>query len=222
MLDNRQFWARLAGAGYLVIIVAGIFAEVAVRQQLIVLGDPAATMANVRTGEALFRAGIAADLLMLVADVLVAVAIYAVFREAHRTLAVMSVCFRVAHAATYAAMLLTLHLPILLRDVAGAEDVAFAFLEAHGIGYATALVFFGAYCLVLARLVLISRYVPPVLGWLLAFAGAGYLIDGFAQTLLTDYASVEQVLTLVVFVPAVIGELSFALWLLIKGVRVPA
>jgi hypothetical protein len=40
---------------------------------------------------------------------------------------------------------------------------------------------------------------PRVLGVLLMFAGAGYLIDGFARTLLTRYSEYETTFGLIVF-----------------------
>ena len=52
-------------------------------------------------------------------------------------------------------------------------------------------------------------------------AAAGYLADSFGRTLLQDYAAVENAFALLVFGPAFVAELSFALWLLVRGVRVP-
>jgi len=67
-------YARAAGAGYLVIIVSGIFAEFFVRGSLIVPGNSGATAGNILASQALFRLGIVGDLVMLAADVVVALA----------------------------------------------------------------------------------------------------------------------------------------------------
>jgi hypothetical protein len=91
-------------------------------------------------------------------------------------------------------------------------------LDVHAYGYAVGLVFFGFHCGILGYLVYKAEFLPRVLGAMLAVAGAGYLFDGFARTLLAGYADFEPVLALVVFIPAFVGELSFCLWLLIKGV----
>ena len=105
----------------------------------------------------------------------------------------------------------------------GGEDLkAFgADAEAHGIGYSVALVFFGVQCLLLGYLMVKSGYFPKVLGLLLLFAGAGYLTDCFAGFFLPTYDVYADIFAIVVFVPALIGELSLALWLLIKGVKLP-
>ena len=60
--------ARVGGALYVFIIVAGVFGEIFVRDALIVSGNAAATAANVAAHEGLWRLGIAGDLLMHVAD----------------------------------------------------------------------------------------------------------------------------------------------------------
>ncbi|MCB9116225.1 MAG: DUF4386 domain-containing protein [Caldilineaceae bacterium] len=109
--------------------------------------------------------------------------------------------------------------------VFGADQLAaqaLFYTEAHGMGYSLGLVFFGLNCLVFGYLVAKSRYVPRILGFLLIFAGAGYLVDCFAGFLLPDvYAAYADLFALVVFLPAIVGELALCLWLLIKGVNVP-
>ena len=218
--------ARVAGLGYLVIIATGIFAEVVVRGSLIVSGDAAATAANITASEGLFRSGLAAELVMLTADVVVAFALFVLFEGVSRGLAILAAFFRLAHAAVVGANLLNLYIPLLLLGDAtymGAFEPAqlhalvSVYLDLHAYGYALGLVFFGVHCLALSSLVLRSGFVPRALGVLLTVAGVGYLVDTFGRTLLTDYAAWETLFGIVVFVPAVVAELSFALWLTVKG-----
>jgi len=56
--SSIQTYARLAGLGYLVIIVTGIFAEFFVRSSIIVPGDATATAANLLGAQDLFRSGL--------------------------------------------------------------------------------------------------------------------------------------------------------------------
>ena len=223
-------YARTAGLGYLFIILTGIFAEFFVRARLIVSGDAAATAANIVASEPLFRSAIAAEFIMLACDILVALALYEIFRRVSAGLALLAAFFRLAHAAVVAANLLNLYVPLLLLGpsvslaaLAPAQRQALAMLslDAHAYGYAIGLVFFGFQCLVLGYLVHRSRYVPRILGILLVIAGLGYLIDSFGRTLLPDYADYAATFSTVVFVPAFVGELAFCLWLLFKGVRIP-
>lgn len=226
-------YAKVAGLGYLLIIVSGIFGEFFVRSSLVIPGDPAATAINILGSEFLYRSGLASEFLMLSADVLVALALYVVFKGVSKSLALLAAFFRLAHASIVGINLLNAYVPLLLLGDAAyltafgdgqRQALALLLLEAHGYGYAIGLVFFGVYCWILGYLVLRSRYVPRVLGVLLLAAGSGYLIDSFGRTLLSDYADYQTVLGMVVLLPAFAAELSFSLWLVVKGLdptRIP-
>jgi Domain of unknown function (DUF4386) len=216
--------ARIAGAGYLAIIVFGIFAEFIVRSRLIESSDPGATAKNILDAEALFRLSVAGDLLMLICDAVVAFALYVLLRPVSQTLALVAAGFRLVHTAVYGASVLTLLFVVeLLRadylasfDNGQLNALALVFLHAHAYGYALALIFFGVHALVLGYLVAKSAFVPRALGVLLVVAGAGYLTDSFARVVLTNYEDVQTALAFIVFLPALVAELSFALWLLVK------
>lgn len=224
---SPKTWARMAGLGYLVIIVCGIYAEFFVRQGLIVSGDAVATAANIAASEPLFRSALAAELVMLVADVAVALALYVVFKPVSEALALGAAFFRLTHAAVVGVNLLAVYAPLLLLGDgeyavalgAGPRDaLVLLLLQVHAYGYAVGLAFFGVYCALLGVLIVRSGYVPRPLGILLMVAAAGYLVDTFARTLMTTYAEHEAVLGMVVLLPAFVAELSFSLWLVTKGV----
>ena len=219
-------YARAAGIGYLLIILSGIYAEFFVRGSMLVAGDPAATAQNIAASAALFRTGIAAEFVMLTADILVAAALFVVFRKVQPHLALLAAFFRVAHAAVVAANLLNTYVPLRLVTGQGQAldsplraELASVLLDAHGYGYAVGLVFFAMHCGVLGYLVWRSTFAPRVLGWLLMLAGAGYLTDSLARTLMASYDASAGWFAMVVFVPAFIAELSFCVWLLVRGGR---
>jgi hypothetical protein len=131
----------------------------------------------------------------------------------HRRVALLAAFLRLVHAVVFAATALTAYGVLLLvgQDAIGTglapevrNTLALVLLEAHGFGYVIALV-------------LASRAMPHLIGILLLAAGVGYLTDSVAQTLLSDYAAHEAVFGVLVFLPAVIGELAFAVWLVVKG-----
>jgi len=72
--------ARLAGLLYLIIIVAGLGAELGLRGPLIDLGDAAGTAAAILAAPGQFRLAIAADLVMALCDAGLAILLYLVFR----------------------------------------------------------------------------------------------------------------------------------------------
>ena len=226
--SSQRNLARAAGVLYLIIITAGIFAEFFVRQSLKVPGDAAATAGNIMAAEGLFRLGISADLIMIIADVALALVFYELFKPVSKSLSLMAAFFRLAQAAVLGINLL--NLLFVLQILSGAEflavlgedqlnALAMLFLDAHAVGYSLGLIFFGLNLLILGYLVWKSGYLPRILGILLIAASLGYLIDTFAKVLLPDYAAYEMLFTLVVFMPAFISELALALWLLFKGVK---
>jgi hypothetical protein len=221
--------ARVAGVLYLVIIVTGIFAEFFIRQSLKVPGDATATATNIMASEGLFRVGIAADLIMILSDVALALAFYVLLKPVSQPLSLLAALFRLGQATILGINLLNLFFALQL--LSGADyltafsadqlhTMALVFLNAHSTGYSLAMVLFALSLLVLGYLVFKSGYIPKILGILLIVASVGYLIDSFASFLLPNYKAYETIFVLVVFLPAFIGELAMCLWLLIKGVRV--
>lgn len=217
--------SRIAGIGYLVIIFAGIFAEFIVRGTLKESGDTFASEI-ISASESLFRLGIAGDLIMVAADILVAVALYVLLAQVNRGVALLATAFRLVHSAVYGAGILSLCAVVALLGVtetplgieAGQLDsfVATA-LSLHDYAYAVGLVFFGFHCLILGYLLFRAAFVPKILGILMIAAALGYLVDSFGFILMSNYAEYEAVLSIVVFGPAIIAELSLAIWLLFKG-----
>jgi hypothetical protein len=221
--------ARVAGVLYLIIIAAGIWAFFVVRSNLIVPGDATATANNVMASEGLFRASIAADLVMIMSDVALALAFYVLLKPVSRSLSLLAAFFRLAQAANLGINVLNLFFGLQLLKGASdvialsadqLHDLALFFFNAHGVGYTISLLFFGFSILILGYLIFKSGYLPKILGILLIVASLGYLVDGFANVLLINYADYADILGTVVFGPALIAELAVALWLLIKGVRV--
>jgi hypothetical protein len=94
-------------------------------------------------------------------------------------------------------------------------------IEAFNNGWLIGLVFFAFHLLVVGYLIIKSGgYIPRMIGIFLIIASSGYLIDSTAHFLLPNYTDYETIFLLIVAVPGVIGELSLAFWLPIKGVKV--
>lgn len=73
--------------------------------------------------------------------------------------------------------------------------------------------------LIIGYLAIRSGVVPKALGVLLGLAGAGYLAHTFAFFLVPGYdGSISPIL----LAPAIVGELWFALWLLLRGRKLQA
>jgi hypothetical protein len=168
-----------AGGLYLAIIVLGVWSEAAVRSALVVPGDAGTTAANVLAAEGLFRASLAADAVMAMCDVGLAVLLYRLLRPAGVGLALAATAFRLIQTAVIAANLLTQHTALrVLEGVGGFEDaagLALLLLDAHSHGYDLGLLFFGVNSLLVGALLWRSTF-PRILGPALGAAGVVYLV----------------------------------------------
>jgi hypothetical protein len=218
--------ARIAGALYLINIVGGAFAITVVPALLVVQGDAAATAHNIQTHELLYRAGLAAHVLVTVTNVPLAVIFYELFKVVNRRIALLDAFFILVATAIEAAGLLNQFTPlVLLGDgpykgaLPAAQLQALAYLPAdlsHS-GYAIHTVFFGFDILCMAYLVLRSRFLPRAIGVLLAIDGAAYLVYSFTDMLAPGVAA--DLVPWIQF-PALLGEGALCLWLLVVGIDV--
>lgn len=216
--------ARLAGALYLGTIVFGLFAEVGSRKSLIVGGDAAATARAIVAHEALFRAGLIADLAMLACYVGVTTLFLDLFHAIHAGVSRMAAAFSLIGIAVLAAD--TLLLPATLRllttpylsalGTPQREAAALLALKVHGDGYDVSLFFFGIYCLMLGWLAWRSNFLPKVIATLMALAGACYILNSAADLAAPAFA---HMLSSHLMDPTLIGEAALALWLLAFGAR---
>lgn len=224
MPASPQLQARLAGLVYLIIIVAGVWSEMFVRSALVVPGDPAATAAAVIANEGLFRLSLAADAVMAVSDVALAVLLFVLLRPAGPTLALTAMVFRLIQTAIIGANLLNQNAALLLVGSAGqaaglgaadANALALHFLELHGQGYDLGLIFFGINSLLVGWLVIRAQYLPSFIGVGLLAAGAVYLTGSFSVLLAP---SLTEALAPAYLVP-LLAEAAFCLWLLLRGIN---
>jgi Domain of unknown function (DUF4386) len=216
--------ARIAGALYLLTIVAGVFAEVFVRGALVVRDDAAATAANISAHESLYRLGLAADLVMLACYVAVTLLFYDLFRPAGRSLSLLAAFFSLTGIAVLSVNSLNHIAPLVFLkssqhlsafEPTQLQALALVSLRMHARGYTVAGVFFGAYCVLVGHLVFRSGFLPRILGALMALGGLSYLIDSFAIFLSPALAArLPDVMVL-----GGVAELSLCVWLMAAGVN---
>ncbi|MFC2952098.1 DUF4386 domain-containing protein [Marinicaulis aureus] len=228
IISEPQAYARFAGFNYFLIFVLAIFANFFVLSKLIVSGDAAATAANIASNESLFRLAIAAFFVVLICDVFISWALYLILQKVDPNLSLLAALFRLTYTVAQIGVLLNL---VSVLEFVGASDPSSAlaaindsawpyyFLGAHNTGFTLTLIFFGAHLLLLGYLVIRSSFLPSLIGVLVMIAGAGYIADGFNDILALDYGGLPNAGLYVVILPALVGEGSLMLWLLIRGLN---
>jgi hypothetical protein len=224
--NSPQRYARTGGALYLAIIVLGAFAEGFVANKLLVPGDAAATAHNILAAPGLWRLSVAGNLIVVICAVPLLWIEYLLLRPVSKQLVLLAVLFNLVSLAVEAIskLFLLVVMPTLesadfLRafDPQQLQILANLALRSHDIAFNIALIFFGFTCLVYGYLIIKSGYLPKFVGILMQIAGLSYLTACFAALFAPAFA---DLITPAILLPPLIGELSFCLWLLVKGVNI--
>ncbi len=222
---NPQVYARAGGILYLLIIVLGFTEEFFIRGRITVAGDAAATFANLQKMETLWRIGIALELVVLILTIALSLILYVLTRPVHKELALLALLFNVIALAVEGAYVMQLvealfplgsNAYLTAFTPAQLEAMTALAMKAHVFGFGIALLLFGPYFLVMGYLIVTSGYLPKPVGVLYQLAGLAYLFNGFVLVLAPRLAGRAF---MIMALPVFLGETSFAVWLLIKGVR---
>ena len=184
-------------------------------------GDAATTVNNIMVSESLFRISLVSDLIRHTFLILLPLVLYQLLKPVGKNIALLMVIFALAGVPIallnmlnhFAALLLLSgadYLTAFEADQLHAQVMFFLDLYEYG---AYIPQFLGLWLLPLGYLVFKSGFLPRILGILLMIGCFGYVIDAVLFFL---FASSAATLSLFAF----IGELLFALWLLIKGVNI--
>lgn len=217
--------ARISGFLYLLVGIFGGFAEGYVEPHMYVAGQAAATTGNVLANSALVRMGVVADLLDGTVFVFLALGLYLLLKDVHKSVARgMLVLVALAAGITCLSALFEFEG---LRVATGAVDLAslgtrgsnavvLLLLDSQHYGLLIAQIFFGLWLAPLGYLAYRSGWFPKALGVTLIVAAAAYLVDMLAAFVVPAVDS--QIHTAVSIVPA-IAETWMVVYLLVFGVR---
>jgi hypothetical protein len=215
--------ARIAGALYLINIVLGAFA-IGIVPAMLFAPDPAATAHYIQTHELLYRSALVAHIVVTLTNVPLAVIFYDLFKVVNRRLAMLDVFFTLVATAVEVAGLVNQFAPLVLLGsgpyssaLPAAQLQALAYMPGalSAIDYDIYTVFFGFDIIFVGYLVFRSTFLPRVIGVLLAIDGLAYLVYSFADLLAPGFAGH---LVPWIQLPALFGEGSLCLWLLVVGV----
>ena len=202
MITSRQL-SITAGISYLIIFFTAIYANFFVLDALIT--NPLETVIE---NSIHIRFGVMAFLFAAVFDVVVAWSLYELYKG--NILSSLSTYFRIIHAALMGGALFALLNIIYLNNPEEILNQVATFNNIWLIG----LFFFGCHLILLHSILKDQIKIIPKL---LLLAGMMYIIDTGAHFLLPNYASYAQLMLTLVAIPAILGEMSFSIWLLLKG-----
>ena len=215
---------RVAGLLYLLLGFAVVRLQY-IPGALLAGRNAADTAKSIAAHELLFRFGIVSDLIAATAAIFVTLALYRLFHEVSRTLAVLMVILGgPMPAAVYfgntlndvAALMFALPASFASAFEQPQRDAfVMLFLRLHDYGVFANEIFWGMWLLPFGLLVWRSGFVPRILGLSLFVACFGYLALSFTGLLMPQSMSAVAPVANI----AILGEGPIILWLVIMGAR---
>ena len=222
--DGPALAGRLAAgwafAGYVAIFVLAIFGNFLALDAVLEPGDATATAEALRDSEGTFRLGAVAFLGIFLVDVVVAWALYVLFRPVARDVALLSAWFRLTYTVVLGAAIGFLYAALWLIEEPSSlapdavDDGVLLALQVFDFTWVVGLSAFGVHLAITAWLLRAAQG-PRWLALVLLLAGAAYVADTLAHLLIADYEANADLFLTLVAIPSVIGELSLAIWLLL-------
>ena len=218
---NVQRYAKIGGVLFLVSLVAGGFGEAYVPAKVLVAGDAAATAANIKAYDFLFRLGFAGFLIESLCDIALALIFYALLKPVNRHLSLLAAFFGLVGTTLFAAAELFFFLPtFILGDPTWLttfssdqlNNLVLLSVRFFGFGVAISSLYYGMGWLVRGYLMFRSGYLPKFLGVLMAIGGLAFVVQGFARVFMPRFPS--SLLMMLLFP----GGLALTFWLLVRGV----
>ena len=188
---------------------------------IVVSNDAAATATNILAHPDLFRLSFVGNLLGTVCYIVVTALFYQLFKPVNRSVSLVAAFISLVGCAMGAvscglnlmpAALLSGPAYVSAFPTEQLHGLAYMFVKASGLAYATGMILFGFYCVLIGYLTFRSTFLPRIVGALFALAGLGWL------TFLSP--SLGTALSSVTMLTGLIGEGSLGVWLLLKGVDV--
>lgn len=223
---SPRTYAKITGVLYLLIFFLGPIAFFMGRSSIVVPGDPAATVENLMASEVTFRLGMVAETAIVLIEIVVSAILYVLLRPVSRPLSLASALARFAQSVLQAVNLFTALPALVLLGGAGylaafepdqLNALMLLFMDVNAFMVIIWGLIFGFHLLLLGYLVYRSGFWPRLLGILLVVGGGGYLLQSYGHILAPQ---LDEILSTVVIILSIPGELAFTVWLLWKGIDV--
>ena len=214
--------AIIAGICLLLMAIIAPIANFAIIQNLIDPNDVAKTVSNITESNGLFRLGISLFMIVALLDILVAWALYVFLKPINKNLSLLTAWLRIVYSTILLVVLINLinvlqllngadYLSVFTADQLQTQVMLSLNIFTHGFEFG--LIIFGFHLLLLGYMIFKAGYMRKILGILIILAALGYIIDGFANLLSSDY-------NLSISMYTFIGEVILIFWLLIIGRKI--
>lgn len=214
-------FAKVSGITYLLIFISGFYANFKILESLVDLNNSEQTTLNIINNSIQFRQGLIGFLVMLISDIFLIWSLFKITKPTQKVLSYITSFFRGLHALFFTIALAKLiEVYKITSQAIYSEELqnnVIYLLSNFDKIWTIGLLFFGIHLLLLGFLAIKSSFIPRIIGFLLILAALGYAIDGFSKLYLASYRDYKSYFETIVVLAGVIGELSFTIWLFLKG-----
>jgi hypothetical protein len=195
-------WIIISAISLFIMTLAAGYAYGYVFGQIYQPENLAATLDNIESNYTLYTRGILAWGIIFVTDLLVTYGFYVYLRPAHKNMALISGLFRLVYTLVLGVAILFL----INKDIHTFDRI-----------WSLGLIIFGFHLTITGMILIKEKGLLKILSILLIIAGLSYsLVHGF-YNFLPDFNAFTSTLETILVLPMTMGELFFAIYLLIKG-----
>ena len=221
--EQQNFYARIAGINYIIVILIGICCVNFIFSKLIVPGNITDTINNISDNRSLFSIGVAFEIIMYLLVILLSGSLYITLKIIDKNLALLALLFRFGEAlvGTVTTILGGL-IPILIIK-SGSElssnqlqTLITIFTDIRAAGLDVVLVFIGIGGTLFFYLFLKSKYIPKILSYWGILTYLTMLILSLSSIVIPNF---PESVKMIFFIPGALFEIIIGLWLVIKGIN---
>lgn len=151
---------------------------------------------------------------ILLLDLLVSYTLYAYFKNINKNLSLLSGFIRVIYTLIFG--IATYYLAKNFSPENSTNEIINNNYESFQSIWNFALIIFGFHLILIGYLIKLHNKIPKFLYYLAVFAGISYILVHLLL-LLKPNTNYVNILQMILVVPMAVGELSLAIWFLIKG-----
>ncbi|TDQ40661.1 DUF4386 domain-containing protein [Aureibacillus halotolerans] len=215
----------ITGVSMLIMVICAGIAVGLVNGQLIIPGNPSATVTNLQQSFPLFTLGVFCWLVIIICDVILSWSFFIFLKQINTSLSLLGLLFRLMYTAFLGAA--TFQLVRVMNLLNNTERLSFQTEELASLTmlsmesfqsiWSFGLIIFGFHLFIVGWLTLKALFIPKLLGYLLLVASISYIMVHTMYLFLPSFHSITQTLESILSIPMAIGELGIGMWMLFRG-----